>query len=194
MNRISIAFLILSAALLPVWSAADVGAYLDNPLGDWLLRQSFEARLELQVNTDGNENPPAAYLAGVGLAATEAVSVGLYGLLRESDRVLPRRMRRMYGFGVYAERQWQAIGAWIPFLGGRIGLLDPTGPGYGTAWHAGGQLGARLPLSARASLSLGVGLQWAEDDLFNYRASSDGTRYRADNTDFTFDFGIHFGF
>lgn len=179
---------ILCFCLLPMCSAFG-SPYLDNPLAQWVVRQSFEARFEIQTNFDGNENPPAAFLAGIGYQASELLTLGLYGLTRSSDRRLPKRMRGLVGFGGYTEMRLPTQGAVTPFGGLRVGLLDPKGPGYGNAFHLGAQVGVLIPLTPRLFLSLAGGAQVTQKDFFNYREKGDG-RVAADNTDMTIDVGL----
>ena len=178
----------LCLCLLPLLGAFG-SPYIDNPLTQWMIRQSFEARFEIQTNFDGNENPPSAFLAGFGYNASETLTLGLYGLTRASDRRLPNRMRRLIGFGGYTEMRLPTQGAVTPFGGLRVGLLDPKGPGYGNAFHLGAQAGVRIPLTPGLQLSLGGGAQWVQYDYFNYRESAEG-RVSADNTDLTVDIGL----
>ncbi len=168
--------------------------YIDNPLVQWIPQQRFEMKFELQTNFDSNEDPPAAWLAGFGYGVTDTLTVGLYGSVRASDRTLPKRMKRVFGFGGYIEQRFSPLGVLVPYVGGRVGLLDSTGPGYPTALHLSGQAGLLWPLTDRLGLTVAGTLQWAGEDFFNYTDAANEAGFRADDTDITLDVGLRLMF
>ena len=186
-------FALLVGCLLPLGFACG-SPYLQNPLVEWVLRHSWEARLEMQVNFDANENPPAALLAGLGYYPADNLQLGLYTLLRNSDRDLPTRMRRLYGLGGYAEYHFQTDSRVTPYAGLRAGMLKPTGPTFSTEPHLAGQIGLRIPLSPQLALSLSGTAQWTGNDFFNYSRSRDRTTYKASDADLTLDVGLRLSF
>ncbi len=180
--------------LLVPGPGASAMPYVDNPLVQWLPQQRFEIKLEMQSNFDSAEDAPAAWLAGFGYGVTDSLSVGLYGSVRESDRMLPKRMKRMYGLGGYVEQRLGEVGFLVPYLGGRVGLLDSTGPGYSTALHLSAQAGVLWPLTDRLGLTLSGTVQWASEEFFNYSSASNAKGYTADDMDITLDLGLRLMF
>lgn len=164
--------------------------YTSNPLVQWALRQTFEARLDMQFDFAGNDHNTAGFLAGLGHAPSECLTVGLYGSVRGSDRAWPNRMKKIRGLGAYAEYSFLPDNAVQPFVEGRLGVLDPTGPRYPTSLHLAGIFGVRIPLNEIVHVALSGAIHWAEDKIFNWRDSS----RTGDQTDFTLDLGLRLRF
>ncbi len=168
--------------------------YLRHPIFQNLPR--MEVRAESQFGYGDNGSLPFGLLGAFGIGVSDALTAGVYANFYTSDRDLPTRVRMVHGLGVFAEYAFDRGYAVVPYAGGRIGFLDPTGPSYPTVPYAAGYAGVKVPLSTRLWLSLAGTLHWAkeEDDFGAYNYKRKNASYRSDSADITIDAGLRYGF
>jgi len=192
--RSIIASLILTAIALPAFAAsAGLAPYTDNPLVEFLARQRYHVLAGIQADTASNDHDVLTFIGGIGYYPAEQLALGLYASVRSSDRLLPYRMSRMYGFGLFSEYNFAPTATLQPFGGLRIGLIDTTGPGNPTSLHAAALGGAKLAISENLALSAAAVLNWAQEDLLDYEQFDDGS-FSTSNTDIGIEIGLRFGF
>ncbi len=170
------------------------GRYLRHPVFQNL--PPMEIRVETQFGYGDTGDLPFGLLGAFGVGIGEALTVGAYGQFFTSDRDLPVKMETVYGVGGFAEYAIRIGYVVTPYVGLRIGMLDPSGPGSPTVPYVGGNVGVKCPLTAGITLTAAVTLHWADNDgnyeAYNYKRA--GGSYSADATDITFDVGLRYAF
>ncbi len=182
------------AAMMVAATAEASGGYLRHPVFQNL--PAMEIRLETQFGYGDTGDLPFGLLGAFGVGIGDALTVGVYGQFFSSDRDLPSKMEMVYGLGGFAEYAIDTGYAVTPYVGLRLGFLDPTGPRSPTVPYAGGILGLKYPLTDVISITAAVTLHWAGEEgnyeAYNYKRSGSG--YSADSTDITFDAGLRYAF
>jgi hypothetical protein len=182
------------ATMMVAATAQASGRYLRHPVFQNL--PTMEVRMETQFGYGDTGDLPFGLLGAFGIGIGDALTIGVYGQLFTSDRDLPVKMETVYGLGGFGEYAIQIGYAVTPYIGMRIGMLDPTGPASPTVPYVGGIAGLKYPLTDVISLSASVTVHWAGDDgayeAYNYKRSGSG--YSADTTDVTFDAGLRYAF
>lgn len=170
------------------------GRYLRHPVFQNL--PPMEIRVETQFGYGDTGDLPFGLLGAFGVGIGDALTVGAYGQFFTSDRKMPVEVASVYGIGGFAEYAVRLGYTVVPYVGLRVGMLDPSGPGSPTVPYVGGIVGLKYPVTDVISLSAAVTLHWAGDDdnyaAYNYTRSVG--RYRADSTDVTFDVGLRYTF
>ncbi|HAS81487.1 MAG TPA: hypothetical protein DCS43_02110, partial [Verrucomicrobia bacterium] len=150
----------------------------------------METRVETQFGYGDSGDLPFGVLGAFGIGLSEAVTVGIYGQLFTSDRDLPNKTSVIYGIGGFGEVYFDLGIAASPYIGLRLGMIDPTGPSTPTLPYVGGYTGLIYPLTEKISISVAVTLHWAGKDgdfeAYNYEHTSNGG-YTAESTDITID-------
>ncbi len=182
------------AVAMAAATAEASGRYLRHPVFQDL--PEMEVRVEAQFGYGDTGDLPFGLLGAFGVGIGDALTVGAYGQFFTSDRDLPVKMESVYGIGGFAEYAIRIGYEVVPYVGLRVGMLDPTGPGSPTVPYVGGIVGLQYPLTDAVSLTVAMTLHWAGDDddyeAYNYKRSAAG--YRADATDITFDTGLRYAF
>lgn len=182
-------------AIVMVAAAVEAsGRYLRHPVFQHL--PPMEMRVETQFGYGDTGDLPFGLLGAFGVGIGEALTVGAYGQVFTSDRDLPVDVDLVFGLGGFAEYVIDIGYTVVPYVGLRVGMLDPTGPTSPTVPYVGGSFGLEYPLTDVVSLSAALTLHWAGDDgdyeAYNYKRS--GGSYSADTTAVTFDAGLRYGF
>ncbi len=185
-------FMLLAGVLAGSTTTLAQGVYTSNPLVEWLVRQAFELRLDVQADTQDNKHDRIGLFGGFGWGFNESLSLGLYGSLRGSDRDLPARSSTIRGAGVYSEYSINPSATMTPVVGLRLGILTPTGPKSPTSTHIAGSAGIRAAMNDHLHLVLTATVNWTEDEILNYRRTQTG--FKADTTDTSIDLGLRYRF
>jgi len=169
--------------------------YLRHPIFHRL--PPMETRLETQFGYGDTGDLPFGILGSFGIGLGEAVKVGMYAQVFTADRDLPNKTDLIYGIGGFGELYFDLGVAVKPYIGLRLGMIDPTGPTTPTLPYVGGYTGLIYPLTARISVSIAVNLHWAGKDgdfeAYNYERTANGG-YKAESTDITVDTGLRYAF
>lgn len=177
-------------------SAADSASsrYLRHPVFQSL--PEMEVRVETQFGYGDTGDLPFGLLGAFGIGLSDALTAGIYGQVFTSDRDLPNEVDIVYGVGGFGEYAMDFGSAMIPFVGLRLGMLDPTGPSSPTVPYAGGYLGLKYRLTPKVSASVAVNLHWAgdKDDYEAYDYKRSGSGYSDDSSAVTFDAGLRYAF
>ena len=182
--------LVLPVAAQP----AALAPYTDNPLVEFLAQQRYHAFLSVQADTASNDHDVLSLIGGIGYFPLENLSVGVYGLLRNSDRQLPQYMRQWRGFGFFSEYNLAPQSAVQPFGGLRLGFIDLTGPGSPTTLHAAALGGIKFAFNRNVALSLSGVFNWTDEEILNYKQNLEDRSFKASNTDVGIEMGLRLGF
>jgi hypothetical protein len=194
LKRLSVSLCLMTLCGAPVLAASTALApYTDNPLVEFLARQRYHVVLGLQADLASNDHDALSLVAGFGYFPVSQLAVGVYGTVRNSDRLYPFRMKQMYGLGLFSEYNFAPVAAIQPFAGGRFGFIDTSGPGNPTSMHAAALGGVKIAFNKNIALSTAAVLNWTADDILDYKQSSDGT-FKSSNTDIGIEVSLRFGF
>jgi len=184
--------MLLASMLAGATTTLAQGVYTTNPLVEWIVRQSFELRLDAMIDSQDNQHHRAGMLGGFGWGLTDSLSLGIYGSMRGSDRDQPARSSVIRGTGAYGEYSFYPSARIAPIAGLRLGILAPTGPRAPTSLHVAGSAGMRAALTDRLHLVLTGTVNWAEDPILNYRRTDTG--YKVSDMDASIDLGLRYRF
>ncbi len=173
---------------------AGLAPYTDNPLVEFLARQRYHVFIGTQVDTSSNDHDALSLIGGLGYFPVENLSIGVYGSLRNSDRLFPQRMKQLYGVGLFAEYNTAPRAAVQPFGGLRLGIIDTTGPTNPTSVHAALLGGLKFALNNNVAVSFSGVLNWTEEDILDYKQNKQDGSFSTSNTDFGIEIGLRFGF
>ncbi len=173
---------------------AALAPYTDNPLVEFLSQQRYHLFLNIQADPSNNDHDTLSFVGGIGYFPLEKLSVGLYGSVRNSDRLYPVRMKQMLGLGLFAEYNLAPYATVQPFGGLRYGFIDSSGRGNPTSTHAALLGGLKFAFNQNTALSVAGVFNWAEDEIFDYKQNKGDGSFTGSQTDFGIEVGIRFGF
>lgn len=186
--------IVLMVSASAVMAQTQQNRYLRHPIfQQW---PEMEVRVEAHTGYKETGSIPFGILGAVGAKVSPDMTAGVYASVLTSDRDLPDRLKMFYGLGVFGEYAFDMGFALIPYVGGRLGMLDPTGPGYATLLNIDGYAGLKMALSRKLDLALNVTYHWAEDDdsFSAYDYERVGSTTSTDNTAVTIDVGVRYKF
>jgi len=189
----SAARIALLTVVLPFLTAR-ASTYLDNPLMEKMLIQRYHVIFATPIDTASNDHDRFSLLGGLGLCLDDHWAAGVYGSYRRSDRLFPKRMKSIHGFGVYGEYTLTPQAAIQPFAGARFGFIDTSGPSYPTSLTAAGILGARVPLSENLSLFSSLVLGWSQEELLDWTDDVENVPGSGSRTDLSVEIGLRLRF
>ena len=178
-------FLALMAAVM-FW----VGALQAQP--------ALEARMQAVVDPMSKDQSAVGGLIGLGSPMTERLTVGGFGYLVTTDRDLPRKMDRLNALGIFADYDLSEGYDLMPFVGARAGILNASGPDYGSAAHLVGTAGIKYHFTDRLTAAFSVNYLWASEYYFDYERKTPSapgdSDWVAHNTAITLDLGVRWMF
>ena len=153
----------------------------------------METRAQLVLDPDGGDEAPVGFLFGIGTSPVDRLALGVYASYVGTDRDLPRKMDKLYGYGAYAEWDLTEGYALMPYIGARAGVLNPDGASFSSVGSLAGVIGLRYDVSPALAFSCSLNVLWCSEDYFDYEKKS-VTEWDANNTDVTLDLGVRYRF
>lgn len=194
MKTVSLIFTIVFLMIVTT-SAQAAGRYIRHPA--FFNLPEMELRTEAQFGYGDTGDLPFGLLFAFGVRAGRNWTFGPYAQLQTSDREFPSKQKHIYGAGLLAEYDFRLDTIVSPYVGLRVGFLDPTGPTAKTVPYAGGYVGAKYEWTPQVAMTASLTLHWAGDKddykAYNYRRTGPSS-HKADSYDYTLDIGIRYAF